>query len=327
MDLEDERRKARRKWVRLLEETGDAGLVCRRCGISRPTLRKWSRRFQEEGEEGLRSRSRRPRRSPRRRIGPAEEESIVALRRDRNLGPKGIQSELLRLEGSTFSTATIWKVLARRGLSRIRRTRPVRRPRTYSRRTPGDRVQMDTMQVAPGCIQFTAIDDCTRMRVLGWYPRRTAANAVHFLEERVVEELPFPIQRLQTDRGGEFFALTFQKALRRQRIKFRPIRPRSPHLNGKVERSQQTDRIEFWATVDLESPELELHLDEWQHFYNWFRPHSALGGMTPADRLGDLLWHTPSREDVSDAYVPEEEPFRERDYARDLETLRLKRSL
>lgn len=65
------------------------------------------------------------------------------------------------------------------------------------------------MQVAPGRIQYTAIDDCTRMRVLELYTRKTAANAVLFLEERVLEEFPFPIQRVQTDRGGEFFALTF----------------------------------------------------------------------------------------------------------------------
>ena len=40
-------------WVRLYEEAGDAGLVCRRCGISRPTLRKWWRRYRAEGEAGL----------------------------------------------------------------------------------------------------------------------------------------------------------------------------------------------------------------------------------------------------------------------------------
>lgn len=327
MDKELERRRARLTWVQMYQETGDAGLVCRRCGISRPTLRKWWRRFQAEGVEGLASQSRRPKRSPGRRVGVAEELRIVQLRKERNLGPKGIQSELLRLEGQTFSTATVWKVLDRRGLNRVRRAKRPLKPETYSRPTPGDRIQMDTMQVAPGRVQFTAIDDCTRMRVPGLYERRTAKNAVHFLEERVLKELPFPVQRLQTDRGGEFFALTFQKALRRQRIKFRPIRPRSPHLNGKVERSQQTDRIEFWATVDLDADTLEADLDEWQHFYNWFRPHSALGGRAPIDRCCELLWHTPAREDVIDTYIPAEEPFRERNYAQDLELLRLKRCL
>jgi hypothetical protein len=32
--------KARRGWIKLYQQTGDAGLVCRCCGISRPTLRK-----------------------------------------------------------------------------------------------------------------------------------------------------------------------------------------------------------------------------------------------------------------------------------------------
>jgi transposase InsO family protein len=97
------------------------------------------------------------------------------------------------------------------------------------------------MKISGECFQYTAIDDCTRLRVLGLYPRRTASNAVHFLEHRMIEEFPFPIQRIQTDRGGEFFGMAFQEALQRYCIKFRPTRPRAPHLNGKVERSQQTD--------------------------------------------------------------------------------------
>lgn len=37
----------RLRWVRMYHETGNAGLVCSRCGISRPTLHKWLRRYQE----------------------------------------------------------------------------------------------------------------------------------------------------------------------------------------------------------------------------------------------------------------------------------------
>ena len=48
------------------------------------------------------------------------------------------------------------------------------------------------------------------------------------------------IQRIQCDRGHEFFAVKVQEKLMKYSIKFRPIKPRSPHLNGKVERSQQT---------------------------------------------------------------------------------------
>ncbi len=108
---------------------------------------------------------------------------------------------------------------------------------------------MDTMKAAPAVYQYTAVDDCSRFRVLGVFRRRTAANTVQFLE-RVVEEMPFAIQRIQTDRGTEFFAERVQLWLRAYAIKFRPVPPHSPHLNGKVERSQLTDLLEFWTRHD-----------------------------------------------------------------------------
>jgi hypothetical protein len=54
----------RRIWVQLYVETEDAGLVCRRCGISRPTLRLWWERFVAKGDAGLVNLSRRPHQSP-----------------------------------------------------------------------------------------------------------------------------------------------------------------------------------------------------------------------------------------------------------------------
>ncbi len=57
--------------------------------------------------------------------------------------------------------------------------------------------------------------------------------------------MPFPIQRFQTDRGTEFFAEKVQKLFMQFNIKFRPNKPGSPHLNGKVEHSQKTDKTEF----------------------------------------------------------------------------------
>ena len=75
----------------------------------------------------------------------------------------------------------------------------------------------------------------------------------------------------------------FPRTLRERKIKFRPNRPRSPHLNGKVERSQQTDRVEFWATVDNSQPVeiLVQSLSEWRDYYNLTRGHSSSGGKTP----------------------------------------------
>jgi transposase InsO family protein len=184
---------------------------------------------------------------------------------------------------------------------------------------------MDTFKVGPGQYQYTAIDDCTRVRVLGLYTRRTAKNAVDFLVNRVVEELPFPVQRIQTDRGTEFFGTAFQKELRAFSIKFRPTPPRSPHLNGKVERSQQTDWIEFYSTTDLSDLQLSNHLEEWQFFYNWHRPHSALNGQTPMARYFQLLSKTPFESEVAYSYNPKTERFQERNYWVDQQLKKLKR--
>jgi len=181
----------RRIWVQLYAATMNAGLVCRRCGISRPTLRLWWNRFRAKGDEGLVSRSRRPHHSPRRVLDQNRLDLILRLRDERKLGPKRIQAELLRHHAICLSTATIWKVLHTHERAPLVRRRPPESPRRYSRPLPGDRVQIDTMKVSTGRFQYTAIDDCTRLRVLGLYPGRTASNTVHFLEQRMVEEFPF----------------------------------------------------------------------------------------------------------------------------------------
>ncbi len=52
-------------------------------------------------------------------------------------------------------------------------------------------------------------------------------------------------------------------------IKFRPNKPGYPHLNGKVERSQRTDKEVFYSTVNLDLDELKNEtLPKWQHYYN-----------------------------------------------------------
>jgi len=297
-------------WIRLYERVRNAGLVCRRCGISRPTLRKWWRRYRAEGEAGLEARSHRPHRSPNREVFAEQEALILRLRRERELGIKMLRNELARRHGLRLALDTIHKVLVRHGENRLKRPRLKRKgTRRYSRPVPGDRVQMDTRKIAPGLYRYTAIDDCSRFQVLGVFPRRTAADTLAFLD-RVAAEMPFPVQRVQTDRGQEFFAYEVQDRLRDRRIKFRPNRPRAPHLNGKVERVQRTALEEFWPTVDPRDPDLAAHLAAWQGFYNHHRPHSALGAGTPAERIAELAPKIPTPEAVRAAYDPSREFIR-----------------
>jgi transposase InsO family protein len=310
-------------WVKLYLDTADAGLVCRRCGISRPTLRKWVTRFRERGIDGLKEASRRPKHSPVRKIFDQEENRILQLRTERKLGARRIQNELKRLYNLNLSLATIHKVLKRNTVKPLIRSRKKINARRYVCSIPGERVQLDTCKIAPGLYQYTAVDDCTRYRVLGLYNKRSAPNTLLFIE-RLLEEMPFPIQRIQTDRGREFFAIEVQERLMSYGIKFRPIKPKSPHLNGKVERSQKTDLDEFYSAVDIKDPRLVELLDEWQHYYNWDRPHGALNGKTPIDRYCELMYQTPLREEIDALYNPTKEHIQEADYRKEMGLRKLK---
>jgi transposase InsO family protein len=146
--------------------------------------------------------------------------------------------------------------------------------------------------------------------VLGLYKRRTAANTVLFLE-KLLEEMPFPIQRIQTDRGTEFFAAKVQERLMTYSVKFRPVKPGSPHRNGKVERSQK----------------IEDRLQEWQHYYNWYRPHGALNGKIPMEKYFEVSGKTPCCDEVEAQYGPSEERFQNQNYCIDLKLRKLKQSL
>ena len=57
---------------------------------------------------------------------------------------------------------------------------------------------MDVCKIAPKLYQYTAIDDCTRLKVLRLYPNKQAASTLNFLDQ-VVAEFPFPVS-LNPDR-------------------------------------------------------------------------------------------------------------------------------
>jgi transposase-like protein len=75
--MNDQKIQMRLVWVRLYEQTEDAGYVCRRCGITRPTLRKWYRRYQKFGVDGLQDQSKKPNNSPDRKIFDQEESGFL----------------------------------------------------------------------------------------------------------------------------------------------------------------------------------------------------------------------------------------------------------
>jgi transposase len=73
----DKLQKTRLDWIKLYQEVKDAGIVCSRCGISRPTLRKWLKRYAEEGIKGLKELSRKPHSSPKKSIRSTRKTFVI----------------------------------------------------------------------------------------------------------------------------------------------------------------------------------------------------------------------------------------------------------
>jgi transposase InsO family protein len=135
--------------------------------------------------------------------------------------------------------------------------------------------------------QYTAIDDCTRYRVLRLHPRLNHRMSLHFLEE-LQRTFPFRIRRIQTDNGPEF-PLAFKLTVEEAGIEHHYIRPRRPQQNGKVERSHGIDNEEFWRRQSFVNvAAAEAGLRAWEQRYNHERFSLALKGRTPAERLADF---------------------------------------
>ena len=136
--------------------------------------------------------------------------------------------------------------------------------------------------------QFTAVDDCTRIRVLKIFDACSQKTAIQFIDE-VIHRLPFRIHVIQTDNGAEFQS-RFHWHLQDKDISHVYITPRTPRLNGKVERSHRTDDQEFYQLLDKDGVSDDIHLfnaklSEWEKYYNYHRPHGGLDGQTPYERL------------------------------------------
>jgi len=285
--------------------TGQRALASEIFGLSPATLYRWRRRFDPSHLASLEARSRRPRRVRQPTTPPPVVERIQALREQYPRWGREKLCVLLGREGIIVSAKTIDRVMGRlkaRGLlvepphqaisaHKRPRHRPyaIRRPPDYQVTQPGDLVEVDTLDVRPlpGVIvkHFTARDVVSRWDGLEVYTRATAITATQFLEG-LEQRWPFPIRAIQVDGGSEFFA-AFEQLCQQRGIRLFVLPPKSPKLNGHVERAQRTHTEEFYECYDgdLDLAALRPALRRWEMVYNTVRPHQALGYLTPAEYL------------------------------------------
>jgi transposase InsO family protein len=233
--------------------------------------------------------STRPHRSPR-AFSPEIISKILYLRQHYHFGPSRIADYLRRFHQLSVAVSSVHRVLVRHDMNRPpanqKHRAHAKRWKRYEKPQPGHRLQIDVkfLERIPGTrkrfYQFTAIDDCTRLRVLKVYDACNQGTAIRFLDD-VLRRLPFRVQVVQTDNGAEFQS-HFHWRLEALDIRHVYIRPRTPHLNGKVERSHRIDDQEFYQLLDKDGITDDIHLfneklREWEDYYNYHRPHGALG--------------------------------------------------
>jgi len=264
--------------------------AARRYGVCVRTVRRWRGRWRAEGLAGLVPRYPRRRSS---RLRPEVIEHIRHAREALHYGAARTRLWLLRVHQVRLAMRTIQRVFGDLGLPYLRRTRK-RAPRQlklFEKAEPGESVQVDVKFVkiaGQWAFQYTALDDCTRFRVLRLYRRLYHGSSLAFLIE-LRRAFPFQIRRLQCDNGREF-PLEFALAVEAAGIRHRYIRPRRPQQNGKVERSHRIDHEEFWSRQTF--PDFEAAtaaLRSWETTYNHERLSLALKGRTPAEKLAAVL--------------------------------------
>ena len=205
---------------------------------------------------------------------------------------------LERYHAIKISESAVTRVLRAHGIRRLPKTAPRRalQSKRYVKTVPGHHVQVDVkflqLKDADGQTvkryQYKAIDDATRIRALQIFAEHNQDRAIQFINY-VVEKFPFRINTIRTDRGHEFQA-RFHWHVEDHGMRHVYIKPQTPQLNGKVERSHRTDQTEFYQLLTYtDDMDLTAKWNAWENFYNYDRPHISLDGKTPYEVMKSLL--------------------------------------
>lgn len=293
--------------------------------VSPATASKWARRYREG--QSLDDRSSRPHSSPT-RLSKRRERRIVGLRFTRQWGPHrisyhlGIPRSTIERVLSRYRMPLLAHLDQATGLP-VRKSLAVR----YEKSAPGELVHLDIKKLgriphgggwkvhgrdsvqnrraeaarsraaragAPPSRGYSflhhAVDDHSRLaysEILADEKKETAAafwiRARAFFAEAGIE-----VRAVMTDNGACYRSRLFNAALGTG-VKHRFTRPYRPQTNGKVERFNRTLAQE-WAyarTYNSEAARAETY-DAWLHHYNHHRPHTGIGGQTPAQRVHNL---------------------------------------
>ena len=291
--------------VQRIEQGWTAIEAAAAAGVSPRTAYRWLMRYRL-GDGQLHDRSSAPHHCPH-RLAPAHIAAIAQLRRQRQTGPKIAQA--LGLARSTVGLA-----LRRLKLNRLDRLEPRPVAIRYERERPGELLHLDIKtlgrfdrighRITGTKINHNkgrgvgweylhvAIDDASRLAYSEVLPSLGREDATAFLNRALgwFDRLGVRVERVMTDNGSAYSSKLFAAALHDAGVRHVRTRPYTPRTNGKAERFIQTSIREWAYARPYPSSEARKQaIGPWIDTYNLKRPHSAIGGKTPFQRLTNLL--------------------------------------
>jgi transposase InsO family protein len=300
-----------------LTPSGRAVMICRiesgwsvrraaeAAGVSRRTAYRWLDRHRGGGERRLHDRSSAPRRCPR-RVCAEHVARIERLRRERMTGPA-----IARTLGMARSTVGL--ILRRLGLGKLAALEPKAPTIRYERAAPGEMIHLDIKKLgrfdvtghritgdrrkgrtyrAGWDFLHVCIDDASRLAYTEILPSERKEDTTAFLRRALawLDRHGVSVQRVMTDNGSAYRSKLFAQALRQAAARHVRTRPYTPRTNGKAERFIQTSLKEWaYAKPYACSDERAAAIGPWTDAYNLTRPHAGIGGLTPWQRVNNLL--------------------------------------
>ena len=301
--------RSRQAVVKLAMKKGKS-FAARQYGVSLSSVKRWCKRY-DGTWQSLKERSHRPKSHPRRHT--EQEEAVIRQALDQSFFRYGWEGAYMTAKASGYMRSYSGFIYAARRMGLCGRKTAEKPSWKQDRRypelkTPGEKVQIDVKEVPYCCLkgaakrdgkhlyQWTAIDECTRVRFIYGFEEHTPENSVRFLK-MLQKVFPFPIRTIQTDNGTEFTykyiseteKCPFDKALEAAGILHKLIPSRTPWHNGKVERSHRNDQRYFYdwekfADVKELNDKLKMPL-AWSNQ----KPMRTLDGKSPLELLQEKL--------------------------------------
>ncbi|CAN5840419.1 hypothetical protein BH11PSE1_BH11PSE1_14450 [soil metagenome] len=231
---------------------------------------------------------------------------VEALRRERLTGP-AIAGRL------GMARSTVGLVLRRLGLGRLKSLEPPVPILRYERALPGDMIHLDIKKLGRFDIEghritgdrrkgrsrkagwdflHVCVDDASRLAYTEILESERKEDTTAFLQRALawLGRHGVRVERVMTDNGSAYRSKLFAKALADAGARHVRTRPYTPRTNGKAERFIQTSLREWaYAKPYRSSAERTLAIKPWTAAYNLSRPHSGIAGLTPWQRVNNLL--------------------------------------